>query len=69
MTNENKTILVSRFKSLAWRFCMMALAILIAFAVDNLSLFPIPAEFTVLLGLVLGEVSKAIRQYSGNLPA
>lgn len=54
MNNQFKT----RLQSFAWRLGMMILAIIVDQVARNLSLFAIPAEFTVVIGLVLGEVSK-----------
>jgi hypothetical protein len=50
---------VSRIKSLAWRIAMMVLAVGIDYVLKNMGLF-IPTEYTVLAGLILGEISKAI---------
>lgn len=58
MTQENKTILINRAKSLAWRTGAMVLSILVTFIAANLQLFNLPAEVTVFIGLVLGEISK-----------
>ena len=60
MTNNNKTILINRTKSLAWRIGMMSLAFVIAFLADNIGLFDLNVEATSIIGLVLGEISKAI---------
>lgn len=54
----NTEILVKRLKSLAWRIGMMTLAMAVAFALDNLSEFNLSPQLTIILGLVLGEVSK-----------
>jgi len=52
--------LKKRLQSLGWSIGMMALALVIDFALQNLSLFNLPNEMTVALGLVLKEVSKAL---------
>ena len=51
-------VLVKRIKSLAWRGGMVALAAFIAFVAKNLGDFEMNEQITVLLGLVLGELSK-----------
>lgn len=53
--------LKSRLSSLAWRSGMMALAVVLETVVQSLSGFGFPPEVTVIVGLVLGEVSKQIR--------
>ena len=60
MTHNNQTILINRTKSLAWRIGMMSLAFVIAFLADNIGLFDLNVEATSIIGLVLGEISKAI---------
>ena len=60
MTKKNQTILANRTKSLAWRIGMMSLAFIIAFVADNIGLFEFSAEVTSVIGLVLGEISKAL---------
>lgn len=50
----------NRFKSFYWRTAMMALAGFIALVVENLAGFGLSAQTTVVLGLLLGELSKAV---------
>ena len=54
----NKQILINRLKSLAWRLGMMVLAVFVTFLAENLELFNLSGELTILLGLILGEISK-----------
>lgn len=56
--------LVPRLKSLAWRIGMMSVAMLIDFSLTNLELFNLAPQVTVVLGLVLGEVSKYLNKKS-----
>ncbi len=58
LTMENKEILAKRVKSLAWRAGSMLLALGIQFTLDNLGLLNLPSEAVVVLGLLLGELSK-----------
>lgn len=51
-------VLKSRLKSFAWRLGMMVAAAVVAFLMDNLQLLDLGPTITVVLGLVLGEVSK-----------
>lgn len=50
----------SRLKSLAWRIAMMILAVSLDWLLQNIGVF-IPTQYTVLAGLILGEISKEIR--------
>ena len=50
--------LSSRVKSLAWRLGMMFIAGGIQFIADNLVSLEISTQATVVLGLILGELSK-----------
>ena len=54
------TQLTKRFKSFAWRIGMMTLAFVLTVSADNLGMLELNPAFTVILGLVFGEVSKAI---------
>jgi len=56
-----------RFKSFYWRTGMMALAGFLALVVENLTVLELSPQLTVILGLVLGEVSKQImNNFSGK---
>lgn len=48
-----------RFKSLLWRATMMIVAFVADFALQNLAGFSLSPTLTTVLGLVLGEISKA----------
>lgn len=58
MTKKNKTIYLNRLKSFAWRTGMMVLAAIVAFTLENLDLLELNPQVTVVVGLILGEVSK-----------
>ena len=60
MSKENKIKLTKRLKSFAWRTGMMVIALGVDFLMVNLELFDMPGQITVILGLVLGEVSKQL---------
>lgn len=53
-----KSILRKRFESFVWRFAMMSIAGIIDFTATNLGLFNLPSNWTVVLGLGLGELAK-----------
>lgn len=55
-------LLSSRFKSFYWRLSMLALAAVIGGILNNIDMFSqyISPTFVGILGLILGEVSKAI---------
>lgn len=54
----NYASLSKRAKSFGWRLAMMFSAVLVDFLLQSLSDFNLGAESTVVLGLLLGEVSK-----------
>lgn len=56
----NKEALVKRLKSFAWRAGMMFAALVVAFLSESLADFNLSPQVTVVLGLVLGEISKYI---------
>jgi len=58
MTEQNRIIIFNRLKSFAWRAGMMIAALAIDFVLQNLGLFELPAQATVIIGLLLGELSK-----------
>lgn len=58
MTEENKEKYIKRLKSFAWSTGMMVVALFVDFLITNLELFNMPVEVTVILGLVLAQVSK-----------
>jgi hypothetical protein len=51
-------ILEKRIKSLAWRVGMMTAAFVLATVAENLSMLDLDPGFVMVVGLVLGEVSK-----------
>jgi hypothetical protein len=51
---------IKRLKSFAWRTGMMVLALFIDFTATNLGVFELPPEAILILGLLLGEISKFI---------
>ncbi len=64
MTPEAKKQLIDqlwkRIQSFLWRAVMMLAALIVQFAIDNLTQFQLSPQLTVLIGLVLGEISKWI---------
>ena len=50
--------LKKRLKSFAWRLGAVILAVAIDFTATNLGVFELPDEVTVVLALILGEISK-----------
>ena len=56
----SELINTKRIKSLAWRVGMMMLAGGLAYLSENVGLLELSTEVTVILGLVFGEISKAI---------
>ena len=61
----NKKELLKRLKSLGWRVGMMLLALGVNFVLENLGLLGLSNELVVVLGLVLGEISKQLNNRLG----
>jgi len=61
---EMKEIFIKRLKSFSWRLGSMIASALIAFSLDNLDLLHIAPEYVAIIGLLLGEVTKALN--TGN---
>lgn len=51
---------IKRVKSFAWRAGMMTLAFFLAYVSENIGALELDPTVTMVLGLVLGEVSKAL---------
>ena len=62
LLNISKEEAIKKLKSLGWRAGMMVLSMVIAFLIENLSALTLPPQVTVVLGLILGEVSKIINK-------
>jgi len=62
MKRLKKVLVSNRMKSLYWRTGMMCLAIVVAGLLENLDIFAqvFSPAVVMMLGLVLGEVSKAL---------
>jgi len=56
----------SRFKSFYWRTSMMFVAGFLAVIANNLGSLDLQGESVIVLGLVLGEVSKALNSKYGS---
>lgn len=61
----NEILSSSRFKSLLWRAAMMGIATFLSVLANNLGGLDIGGEATVVLGLILGELSKALNNRYG----
>ena len=48
----------SRVKSFTWRLAMVGVVAMVDDLIQNLTAYNLSAEVTVILGLVLGEISK-----------
>ena len=55
---------IKRLKSLAWRAGMMGIAAVVAGILENLNMLELSPTYTMLLGLVLGEISKHLNTKS-----
>ena len=61
MSKENKTILIKRFKSFAWRAGMLAAVGVLTFLGDNIDLFDLGVMEVIVAGIIslaLSEVTK-----------
>lgn len=54
----NKTEIIKRLKSLAWRIGVMSLIAVLDWIMANTGLFNLPDLAVVLIGLVCGELTK-----------
>jgi hypothetical protein len=54
----DKKELIKRAKSFAWRLGGMVAIAILAFLADNIGLFGLSPQVQVVLGLILGEVTK-----------
>ena len=59
---ELRDQLLKRLKSLLWRGVVMAVVIVLDFVIQNAAQVGIPDLATVVLGLVLGEVTKLLNK-------
>lgn len=59
-----KEQLIKRLKSLAWRTGVMTAVVLVQFFQENVTQFHLAPELTVIIGLVLGEVTKFLNARS-----
>jgi hypothetical protein len=70
MTAETKQQLIEQFtkriKSFLWRALAMLVAVVVQFALDNVTQFQLSPQWTVLIGLGLGELLKFLNT---GLPA
>ena len=65
----SKIILLRRFKSLAWRAGAMLAIMLVDWTIQNLGLFDMPNSVSIVLGLMLGELSKFLNTNLKELKA
>lgn len=64
MENIKIVLLSNRFKSFYWRTGMMVVAAFLNLVVENISGFGFNPATTVVVGLIFGEISKAIANVS-----
>lgn len=62
MQKVKAVLLHPRLQSLYWRTGMMALAYFLSGVAENLALFDLSPDMTVMAGLILGEVSKQLNK-------
>jgi len=58
MDKQNKDKLVRRFKSFVWRLGAVIAVASANFLAENLGLFGLSTQVQIVLGLILGEVTK-----------
>ncbi len=69
MNEKTKKELIKRFKALGWRCGMMFVAGGIDIVLNNLAGFNMPNGATIVIGLILGEISKWVNNYVIELKA
>lgn len=60
ISKENLAVLKTRAIALCWHAGTMVLVIALDFMAANINLFNLPDIFTVVIGLVLAQVTKAL---------
>lgn len=58
MTKYMDSQFTKRLKSLVWRVLMMVIAVALSAIAEGLNTLELSPEITVVLGLILGEISK-----------
>ena len=58
--------LEKRIASFAWRTVMMMFAGILDMIIQDLDVFNMPNNYTIIIGLILGEISKQISNYYRN---
>lgn len=56
--------LIKRVKSLAWRLSIATVTFMTAFLLENLQVLELSPMVTMMIALVLGEVSKYLNRYT-----
>lgn len=57
---KDKEQLIKRLKALGWSVGTMVLIAVLDWTAKNLGLFNLPTEVTVVLGLILAQITKAL---------
>ena len=58
----------NRFVSFYWRIGAMLATMFLAFLAENLNMFSLSPQMIVFVGLILGEISKAINNWTQAKP-
>jgi hypothetical protein len=64
ISHTQDSAFTKRIKSFGWRTAMMVLAAAIAAVTENLGILELHPTATIMIGLVLGEISKALNNGS-----
>lgn len=56
----DKELLINRLKSFAWRLGAIITVAVLSFLAENIGLFGLSPQIQVVLGLILGEITKAL---------
>lgn len=65
---KDKEQLIKRLKALGWSLGTMVAVAVLDWLADNLGLFNLPNEVTVILGLILAQITKALNNYKQGKP-
>lgn len=60
--SETQIQIIKRLKSFTWRMVMAAVAFSVAWALDNLQILELSPFATIIVTLVLGEISKYLNR-------
>lgn len=67
LATDNGKLVIKRIKSLLWRLFYMIATVVVAWLGKEVYSFNVPANVQVLLGLIIAEISKYIRDNQASI--